>query len=82
GKAAAVKMFAVVDRAARLTAGRTLDGGKPTDLPVVQATNPRMPFAALQESAPGTKRTFNCRPAMSAFGGKADVRLQRLDVRV
>ena len=57
GKAAPVKMFAVVDRAARLTAGRTLDGGKPIDLPVVQATNPRMPFAALQESAPGTKRS-------------------------
>jgi len=35
-------------------AARTLDGGKPTDLPVVQATNPHMPFAALHESAFGT----------------------------
>jgi hypothetical protein len=26
-------------------------------------------------SAFGTKRTSNCRPAMSAFGGKADIRL-------
>jgi hypothetical protein len=30
-------------------------------------------IAAVQESAFGTKRTFNYRPPMSAFGGKADV---------
>jgi hypothetical protein len=28
---------------------------------------------ALHESAYGTKRTSNCRPVMSAIGGKADV---------
>jgi hypothetical protein len=30
-------------------------------------------IAAVHESAYGTKRTFNSRPAMSAFGGKADM---------
>jgi hypothetical protein len=30
-------------------------------------------IAAVHESAFGTKRTFNCHPAMSAFGGKADL---------
>jgi hypothetical protein len=30
-------------------------------------------FAALHESAVGTKRTFRSRSAMSAFGGKADI---------
>ena len=30
-------------------------------------------YAALHESAIGTKRTSSCYPAMSAFGGKADV---------
>jgi len=29
----------------------------------------------------GAKRTSSCRPAMSAFGGKADVVRTRLDVR-
>jgi hypothetical protein len=32
-----------------------------------------MLFAAAQESAYGTKRTFNRRAAMSAFGSKADI---------
>jgi hypothetical protein len=28
----------------------------------------------------GTKRTSNCRPAMSAFGGKADIEISRRHV--
>jgi hypothetical protein len=28
----------------------------------------------------GTKRTFSCRPAMSAFGGKADIEIAARDV--
>jgi hypothetical protein len=31
-------------------------------------------------SASGTKRTSNCRPAMSAFGGKADIEISGRDV--
>ena len=33
----------------------------------------RAPFAAVHEFAFGTKRTSKRRPAMSAFGGKADI---------
>jgi len=29
----------------------------------------------------GTKRTFNYRPAMSAFGGKADIAVSKRHVR-
>jgi hypothetical protein len=32
-------------------------------------------------SAIGTKRTFNHRPTMSAFGGKADIGRRRFNVR-
>jgi hypothetical protein len=35
-------------------------------------------FAAVHESAYGTKRTFQPRSAMSAFGGKADIGLRVL----
>jgi hypothetical protein len=37
-------------------------------------------IAAVHESAIGTKRTFSCRPAMSAFGGKADIEIAARDV--
>ena len=39
-------------------------------------------FAAAHESAFGTKRTFNCGPAMSAFGGKADIAFADQNVRL
>ena len=42
-------------------------GPKPTCKPI------RILFAAVHESASGTKRTSNCRLPMSAFGGKADM---------
>jgi hypothetical protein len=38
-------------------------------------------FAAAHESAFGTKQTFQSHPAMSAFGGKADIEFQGRDVR-
>jgi hypothetical protein len=38
-------------------------------------------YAALHGSAFGTKRTSNGRPAMSAFGSKADIGLASLNVR-
>ena len=38
-------------------------------------------FAALHESAFGTKRTFRVAPHMSAFGGKADITLTCRHVR-
>jgi hypothetical protein len=40
----------------------------------------RRPFAAVHESAIGTKRTSKRRPAMSAFGGKADINQRRSNV--
>jgi hypothetical protein len=41
----------------------------------------RAPFAAVHESAFGTKRTSRSRCRMSAFGGKADVAIPKRDVR-
>jgi hypothetical protein len=41
----------------------------------------RTSFAALRESAIGTKQTSNSRPLMSAFGGKADIAISERDVR-
>jgi hypothetical protein len=38
-------------------------------------------FAAVQESAFGTKRTSGERPSMSAFGGQADIEISRRHVR-
>ena len=37
-------------------------------------------ITALHMSAFGTKGTLNCRPAMSAFGGKADMVISERDV--
>ena len=48
----------------------------PTHFLVPRVTKVRYPAvqsAALQESGNGTKRTFQPRSAMSAFGGKADI---------
>ena len=42
----------------------------------------RMSFAAVYESADGTKRTFPSRRFVSAFGGKADMRILGLHQRV
>src|SRR5262249_54125278 len=42
---------------------------------------PRPPFAAVHESAFGTKRTSRHAQPMSAFGGKADIGRMRCDVR-
>jgi hypothetical protein len=38
-------------------------------------------FVAAHESVFGTKRTLNCRPAISAFGGKADITQTSENVR-
>jgi hypothetical protein len=35
----------------------------------------------VHESAFGTKRTSSCHPAMSAFGGKADIAISERQVR-
>jgi hypothetical protein len=45
---------------------------------IITATTDRL----WHESAIGTKRTSNYRPAMSAFGGKADIRQTRINVRL
>ena len=44
------------------------------DLAVLISLSNLPEFVAVHESAYGTKRTSNRQPAMSAFGGKADIR--------
>ena len=41
-----------------------------------------MMFAAVHESAIGTKRTYRVAPHMSAFGGKADMGYCTANVRL
>jgi hypothetical protein len=46
------------------------------------SANVKISLANSEPSTHGTKRTSNCHPAMSAFGGKAEMGLMRLNVRL
>ena len=52
-----------------------------TELPLLSTLKQGTNFAAVHESAFGTKRTSKRRPAMSAFGGIADIAQGSRNVR-
>jgi hypothetical protein len=73
GKVAPTCQFAINLKTAKML-------GAASTPPLMRRSN-RTCFAAVHESAFGTKRTFQSLSAMSAFGGKADIAVSRLLLR-